>query len=1210
MTPFSLDEQLQHPLHQLYLIEASAGTGKTYTIANLYLRHVLAAYRVSQILVVTFTNAATDELRGRIRAKLYAALQYLETNQAIEVDPFTEKILQQYKVEDARAHLELAIHSMDEAAIFTIHGFCQRALKEFAFLSGQSFNLELNQNEDELLLPVAKDWWRCSVYQAEKFQYQVAKAAWNNDIDKFYQQIKTLISRDAIITEIENSAISTQNIDIAALYTQLSTCFFEYQQDIYNALLQSTALKKIGKYRKDRLAVSFSKIRDWLENPHSLQPLPQLEVLTQTYLSSQVKKGFEVDNALLIHPLFKLGQQYSDSYPQVYKYALNQLIANAMQFIKEQGSDIKKDAHVLSFDDLLSQLNQALSESSDDALAQGLRQRYPIAMIDEFQDTDPVQYGIFKQLYVGQDHTTFYMIGDPKQAIYSFRGGDIYTYLQAKQDVKQHQGTIYTLNENWRSNPKMLNAVNHFFQYSDNPFLHKDISFEVIKTPKEKIDHKLLRINGEIAKPLNFWLSPDAEISPRSKSPALNKETAREYIDTAICKYIAYLLAKAQQQRVTLGDKTLKASDIAVLVPKHSDAERLRSQLSALGVSSTTMGKKTVFESAEAQALQQLLYTVQKPKQRSLLRQALANPLLAYRYDTIDQQCNSEQFWLEWMERFNQLHLQWLNQGFMSMFLSLVEQLTHSQTFKQQGEADRSMTNLLQLGELLQYASKQYTDMHALITWFEQQCLDPSGEEAELRLESDADSVKLVTLFAAKGLEYGIVFLPYLWDLRNIDKNSPIFYHNENQQLQADIGADTNSEEFKQHLYLADHERIAEQCRLIYVALTRSVACCHVVWGNIGKLPYGCSDNSALGYLLHSKQSAEDLQNKPLSCLARSSWSKGEIAADLDNLLQTSEDNITIAALGELNQHSFNDIFSKNTIESEIFKQDEGLENKHFTRSLSNPWRIVSFSSLSKNISHQRHYIEAINTDKILNFPTGKRTGLYLHRLLEYIDFKADIKAQVDQLNQRLLPRYGLSLEDYNQTTQDWLYEVINAPLNASGLKLSELSKQQCLHEMDFHFSIQQSSHDKNENFSYPVNKVNIQKLNQLFSQYAKQPLQAITQANFQGLVNGVIDLIFEYQGRYYLVDYKSNYLGNCLDNYHHPNMHTEIYSRRYDLQYMLYSIALHRFLQNRLPDYNYETHFGGVYYLYLRGMRIENETGVFFTVPESCFIEQLNHLF
>lgn len=1182
MIAFTPEEQLKHPAHSLYLIEASAGTGKTYTIANLYLRHILEGKQVKQILVVTFTNTATDELRGRIRAKLYDVLQRLEKDQACD-DEFTAMLLEQCDKQAAKDQLELAVRSMDEASIFTIHGFCQLALKEFAFLSGQSFNLALSTDEDELLLPIAKDWWRRNIYQADPISYQVATQAWKNGINDFYRQIKTFLSREIrIIPE------RTKEINLAALTTDLATEYRQTRNTLWDLLNNNKSLLKAkgnSYYHKENLTSAFAAIDEWIVDAEKSVPPEALEALTLSYLKSKKAKN---KHPLPEHDFFTQCETYWTLYLQLCQQRLTTLIHDAIGYIREQSALLKLEKQTLSFDDLLIQFNQALSSPSSKPLRDALRHRYPIALIDEFQDTDPIQYNIFKQLYIGQPQQTLYMIGDPKQAIYSFRGGDIYTYLQARQDVIQHHGTIYTLDTNWRSTPAMLRAANTLFSKSEKPFIYKSIEFQAVKTPESKTDHKILTINGEAVSPLNFWLSSNGEPLKSGKIKPLGKSAARQEIDTAVIQKIVELIKLGKKKQALLGDKPLQAKDIAVLVPSHSDATRLRQQLAAKGVSSVTAGKQTVFESNEAQALSLLLQTVLKPDDRTLLRQTLASHLLAYSYQEIYHYCNDDQQWMQWVDSFRNLHEQWLQAGFMSMFFSLLEKLHIAETVAKQDDTDRIMTNLLQLAELLQQASKEHVGIDALITWFEQKRENPRGESAELRLESDDELVKLVTLHASKGLEYGVVFLPYLWDLHLVNENErPIIYHDEKRNLIVDTG----SSDIKAHHLLADRERLAEDARLVYVALTRAVACCYIAWGNIGRHHESCANNSALGYLLHGAQPAETLKSQKVSSLGHAT--NEEIYADLQTLVDASNNVISVSYINQVENNDFSGEMHPKSLSTPPLT----FKTKSFNRSIENHWRISSFSALSRNIHHSSPYSETNQHDDILNFPAGKRTGLFLHSLFEQLDFQADIDAQVENLNQYLMPRYGLAPEEHHQTILKWTKEIIQTPLGSTNLTLADIPKNKRLNELEFHFSTSK-------------NNTSIQQLNRRLAQQNKQVLQPLNSSDFHGLVHGFIDLVFEHKGKFYLADYKSNYLGDTLAGYDQAGMQKEINKRRYDLQYMLYSIALHRFLGNRKSDYTYEKHFGGVYYLFFRGMRIEDKTGVFFTRPTERFLEEVSRIF
>ena len=1173
MIPFTIEQQLEHPDNALYLIEASAGTGKTYTIANLYLRHILAGRLVSQILVVTFTNAATDELRGRIREKLYSVLQGLEAGTESE-DAFVAALLERYDSDTCKARLELAVRSMDEAAIFTIHGFCQRALKEFAFLSGKAFELEFNTNEDDLLLPIAKDWWRKNIFEADDLSYDVAKQAWAS-VDDFYWQIKQFLAREVkIIPEA-----SSETIDINALFSNLQQAFEQNKLQLEEALIKHNSIfnqrKKYIK-RKD-IADSFAELEACLHNNDIAHIPDSIQAFQLSYLQSCLKKNQSLEDL----DFFALCDDFVSQYQQYRQQLLSHLIRDAIQFFNQRGNEVKREQQILSFNDLLIQFNQALQSPTGEQLQSKLQQRYPIAMIDEFQDTDPVQYGIFKQLYVGQTGQTLYMIGDPKQAIYSFRGGDIYTYLQARQDVLDNKGTLYTLDTNWRSTPTMLKAVNTLFSRANQPFIYEQIGFEAVKTPPEKTDHKILTIDNQAVTALNFCLLDN------DKKP-LSKDAARKTIDLAVSQKIAQLIQLGKQGKARLGDKKLQANDIAVLVPSHSDAARLQQYLSQLGVNSVAVGKKTVFESSEADDLSILLKAVLKPNDRNSLRQALAVQILAYDYREMHRMLNSDADWLYWVDTFKMLHEQWLQNGFMAMFLTMLEKLNIADALAKKDNTDRAITNLLQLGELLQQASKEQAGMEALLVWFMEKRQNPSGEEAELRLESDDESVKLVTLHASKGLEYGVVFLPYLWDLKNIKKNqSPVIFHDKNYQLVADTG----NEQIEQHSIQADYERLAEHTRLVYVALTRAVSCCYIAWGNIGNPSVGCADNSALGYLLQGKQTPETLQQQVVSSLGKTA-NRESIKAELADLLAASENTITVMDIETLVD---NDEIAR--LEAED-TQELVYQTKHFNRSLDEHWRISSFSSLSRNIYHDAvPFQEPEQVDDILNFPAGKNTGLYLHSLFEYLDFQGDIASQVDEINQRLMPRYNLDIEKYNEITQKWAKEIIHTPLGDTGFCLADIPLNKRLNELEFHFSTQQE-------------KLAIQALNQLLATQTNSELQPLNSQDFTGLVHGIIDLVFEHNGKYYLADYKSNYLGNTITDYQHDTMLNEIHKRRYDLQYTLYSIALHRYLASRLNDYNYTEHFGGIYYLFLRGMRSGETTGVYFTKPEESWLERVDGYF
>ena len=232
--------------------------------------------------------------------------------------------------------------------------------------------------------------------------------------------------------------------------------------------------------------------------------------------------------------------------------------------------------------------------------------------------------------------------------------------------------------------------------------------------------------------------------------------------------------------------------------------------------------------------------------------------------------------------------------------------------------------------------------------------------------------------------------------------------------------------------------------------------------------------------------------------------------------------------------------------------------------------------------------------DLAIQFPAGSQVGSYLHALFENIDFQSNIREQALAHSQRLATRFDLDHERWGTAAAQWVERVVLTPLNTQGLTLKDLAPHQRLNEIEFDFS---------------TDRVNVGRLNALLEQAADETLQPLEIDTFQGMVNGIIDLVFEHEGKYYIADYKSNFLGGRLSDYSPPELKKAVLERRYDLQYLLYTLAMHRFLGQRLPDYRYNHHMGGVFYLFLRGMRPPSgpDRGVYFDLPDRALIEALD---
>lgn len=1185
-------ETLQMPLHGARLIEASAGTGKTYAISNLYLRHVLEGRLVSAILVVTFTNAATEELRGRIRLRLHEALRLLEvaaTQSALDVkDVFLAALLAWHRglSDQERAQqcdrLRLAVRTMDEAAIFTIHGFCQRSLTDHAFNSAQPFEMQLISDDDALWQEALKDWWRRTTYPLQAHQLHL--------LSRILPTFSTLLVLQQGLREANGKRIlpsaqgtlSEQFQRWEALLEPLQALARQWQlrqQEVQQILLASKSLSrdKKGPYAPARLADTFVVLERYFCGDTLLHIPNALSCLSARALrEGSTEQGRDKDPALQ-DPFFLACEALIETCTDIELHVKMLVLTQSTSAARQQLEAIKTATRSLSFNDQLTRLHGALHGEQGEALTQVLRQSFPVAMIDEFQDTDALQYGIFRRLYLptsprAEDEAlSLTMIGDPKQAIYSFRGGDIFAYAKARADVG---AGLYTLDTNWRSTPAMITAVNALFQLRDAPFVYaQSIAFQPVHSAPRP--HAPLRELGRETAALTLW-----QVGPDENGKTRGKGAAERHISAAVAQEIARLLAASRTGDVTLGERALVPGDIAVLVRSAAQGRTVREALLTCGIHAVTAGRDNVYKSEEALALALLVRGIVHCRDRTALRGALGSALLGLDYVGIERVSADQYAWLTWTQQLRELHEHWQQKGFMAMFHALLQTLQVGQTLAGMPLAERRLTNLLHLGELLQHNARTCPGQEALLSWFDEQIADPRDQEGELRLESDEALVKIVTIHASKGLEYPVVFAPFLWAAtpRGKGRQEPaIAYHDAQDIPCLDFGKPLQLEA----LALADKERLAEDVRLAYVALTRACARVYLVWGKVSN---ACGDNSALAWLLHPQQSPDDLLRSP----AAVSLDDASVTQALQTLVAQAPEAVALEPLPAARMHDHERLDVATPV---------ALQAASFHGHIASDWRISSFSSLTRDVHQPAGGARSdAPSDAILQFQAGSQVGLFLHEVLENLDFQGDLDRQARELNSRFAPRYGFDADAQQDTLITWISHIVNTPLDARGLRLAAVPAGRRLNELAFDFAI---------------DRVQVPQLNALLNEYAGEPLQPLGAEDLRGMITGVIDLVFEHDERFYIADYKSNLLGSTLADYTPERLRRAMLERRYDLQYLLYILALHRYLQHRLPGYDYARHMGGAVYLFLRALRPSRgpACGVFHDLPPVALIDRLNLL-
>ena len=1261
---------LEFPLTGARLIEASAGTGKTWTIAALYVRLILGhggedyahgrPLLPPEILVVTFTEAATQELRDRIRKRLNEAARCFRG--LGQPDGFLAALIQDYPGQQHSACarlLDVAAQWMDEAAVFTIHGWCNRMLRQHAFDSGSLFKLEIETSDAELLNEVARDYWRGFFYPLdESASLAVAKLA--DSPKSLLRKLQGLLnetdaqwrSGDAVFESVADpqsllNAWGAWEGQRRELEDKARQAWADGRETIEKILREASAKGWLNgsRYRKDSFEARLEGLAAWASYGEPCDP-KWLEGFAQGRF--QMNKAYQ-DKAPQ-HPAFVAlnalaGQQ--DGEPEFNQ----EILVHAARWVRERFALEKQRRALMDFNDLLTHLDQALQRKGGPRLAEVIRRQYPVALIDEFQDTDPVQYRIFAAVYPignlplcqrviegdysnqeippsppftkGGTQASLFMIGDPKQAIYSFRGADIHTYLQARRAT---EGRHYTLDTNFRSTQAMVEAVNQIFGHADaqpgGAFLFKQASSLDPLTlrlrpprfalPEERgLQDNPLPFRPVIAqgRPGRWWVQGESapaltlwHLPPEEGDAAYPIGEYRRIMAQSAASEIVRLLNLAAQGKAGFQtDETfqaLKPADLAILVRDRIEAGEIRRALAQRRVRSVYLSdRESVFRSLEAFDLLLWLKACAEPERDRVLRAALGSATLALRYGDLEILNSEELRWEAEVERFRGYRTIWRYQGVLPMLRRLMADFKVPARLLHTQDGERRLTNLLHLAELLQGASADLDGEQALIRYLEEarDSEDQASDETLLRLESDADLIKVVSIHKSKGLEYPLVFLPFICSFKEVNGKQTYFrYHDGQGRLQVDLA---KTDESKRQ---AELERLQEDLRLLYVALTRPR---HACWLGLAAVKSGnvkaCQlDKSAIGQVLNGGVSLK--------------------ADELEGLL--------LALKGDCEPiHITPPPAASNAAYTPSAAVVELTEARPYRGRAAERWWIASYSALKLDEAGQtaaglNPIAEPPDTPRQANleeadepssppavlagaldmhrFPRGAKPGTFLHGLLEWAArdgfgrVARDAVRRKDNVARRCHTR---GWENWINPLNDWLGQLLALPLGP--VALADLDKTAYQPELEFWFA---AAH---------VDTLALDRLVTAHTLQA-QPRPRLLPDRLNGMLKGFMDLVFEHQGRYYVVDYKSNWLGTDSSAYTVAAMAEAVLEKRYELQYTLYLLAMHRQLKARLGEaYDYDRHIGGAVYVFLRGLDGPC-AGLHLEKPPRVLIEALDGMF
>ncbi|MDM0012469.1 exodeoxyribonuclease V subunit beta [Variovorax sp. J22P168] len=1237
--PVLLDP-LRFPLRGSRLIEASAGTGKTFTIAALYLRLVLghggdAAFArplvPPEILVVTFTEAATQELRDRIRARLAEAAEaFLADPVTIAPQPAGRDLLHDLRAEYPSSQwlqcartLRLAAEWMDEAAVSTIHGWCNRMLREHAFDSGSLFTQTLETDQRELQSEVVRDYWRSFLAPLDARDAELVRGWWETP-EALQKALEKLVGLGDALGEglPPVAALQAHREQRAASLTAMKRPWRQWVDELQLLLDDAVAGKKVeGRKLQARFYQPWLEgLRTWAGNDE-VQPLDDKSTgwsrLTPQGLAEVFKDGHRAPVHPALDDMLTLKARL-----QALPDGRHDLLRHAARWTAARLDREQARRAQMGFDELLSRLDAALHGPNGERLRALIRRQFPVALIDEFQDTDPLQYRIFDAVYdiaADAQDAAVVLIGDPKQAIYAFRGADIHTYLSARRDTAGRHATLGT---NFRSTGAMVDAVNRVFMQAEQraegqgAFLFRtggDNPLPFLPVAARGRDAGWC-IDGAPAPALTCW-TLEAGAAP-------SKDKAQTALAEACASEIVRLLDGGSAGRsgfTRLSDGALrpvKPGDVAVLVNSGREAASVRRSLAVRGVRSVYLSDKdSVFQAAVAADLQRWLQACAEPDDDRPLRAALGSATLALDWVELDRLNHDELQWESRVLQFRRYQQTWRRQGVLPMVRHLLNDFGVPQRLLAAGD-ERALTDLLHLAELLQQASAQLDGEHALIRWLAEQRQDEGSdnEVRKLRLESDADLVKVVTVHKSKGLEYPLVFLPFATFFRAARADDlPFKWHDDAGRLVVALQADARA------LARVDHERLGEDLRKLYVALTRAR---FATW--VGVAPLEGVERSALGYLLGGGEALSPIAlQQALESLAALSGGDGAIA---------------VRAAPPASEARFDPVAAEAPLAPEPALSTAARER----------WWVASYSALSRAGEHlddeaalaidepetrlalpptPSSAAEDIYADSrsdpppmddvparatlgadaggLHGFPRGANPGSFLHGLLEWVGRQGFARVRSDPAMQAdladLIAR-RCNLGGWSAWTgplRDWLLAWLATPLElgalgAGAVAPADLGRVQI--EMEFWFA---------------VHRVDLRALDALVCRHTlggapRPPLQP---QQLNGMLKGYVDLVFAHEGRYYVADYKSNWLGAHDADYTPAALRAQVLAHRYELQYVLYVFALHRLLRSRLPDYDYERHVGGAVYLFLRGHAAPTQ-GLHAERPPKALIDALDRLF
>lgn len=1201
----------------LHLIEASAGTGKTYTLSSLMVRIFLEKYLPGQVIATTFTRAAAAELKSRIRARLVETYRYLDAKRSLtekeillqaeqESDLLLQHILKHFATRIAYAceRLKLVIDQLDELFVGTLDSFSQKLLREFAFESGKIERAQITDDAKtysrQLIHDVLREWIQSQPQTVIDALYLAGEL---KSVDSFVKLVEDSLNFSSAHFKLpEKPTIQFEQlaqlkklaaeIDISLLEPYYSLDG-EHYKHVSGTIFRNGAFNKLFSECLPQLLQVLKQSDSILVFDGSLAVHRELVFKFLGQLADQKvfkKCPAEISDGFYQHPciqqiqqLFGVLKNYAEQFDQLHIYLKAYLCVE----VKKRLPQVLQNKGETTFSQQIRTLSEALKGEQGQRFAVFVQARYPLILVDEFQDTNQDQDDMLASIWRHPERYQkgcMIMVGDRKQAIYGFRGGDMLTFLNAYKDIQAKHGREYKLIHNHRSVADLVEVVDALFQRQID--FGEQVQYDPIRAGTRP-HPVLIDQNQSNPYPLRWLMLKDKETEAQQVAWKI-----RDLLNQSHAGQL-YFQKDAQTQ-------TLNEDDIAVLSRNHDGLDKVQFELERLGIRVNRPSKRSVFDCTIAQDVGALLTAILHPYDEAKVKRALISRLFAMDLKQLLQLEQTAEGLSHFMTGFDTIRELWSAQGFLVAWQQCLNQfgIWKNLVAVQSKDNERVVVNLRHLTEILSQHSEKYQGAQNLYHWYLKQLQSPLDREWELerRLSSEA-GVQLMTIHQSKGLEFKIVFLlgadkPFRENNKTLNFSTQDITVSESAQTLTQrvvaIADKTylNETELKQH----EERALAEQNRLWYVALTRAS---HRVYALLQD-----TDGKSVSGLAFWKNRAEPFQHR---CCT------DEIILEQPPAARHLNQHINIIKIQA--QH-FPDqrFYSRGKTSFSYLAQH--LRHKVGTDLLASQSHeaVLAEDELDQVISVEAPAAQPISWIKS-NFPRGTLAGNFLHEIFEHIDFQCSdewvseirrrFKNDYSSLWQDLLIKYQESFPEEQEAeyslyhaVAEWLQEILSTPLY-QGFRLNRLQPEHYLSECPFYLALSDRV-------------LAMKRIQQLFAEYGME-MPELLEARSARYLNGSIDLVYFDGQRYHIADYKSNYLGENLADYSVESIAQSMSLASYWLQAGLYLVALHRYLKVKMQNYDIEQHLGGATYLYLRGMNGEAEQGYYYWQPSTEFVLRLD---